>query len=251
MTTGDDKRYRVTLRVLRPHGETSTRSIEGATCAEVADAVAVVLALAIDAAPEGPETPDSADPHATSDDPPMEVAPTPAKPVTRRFVWDVSALTGVDFSSLPSPTSGLVFGAGVGFGAHRVELRASAWKPRRASIAGGVIGGDFWLAAGELRYCRGLSRGPVVVSPCLGFEAGVMPASGVGVVNASSIGRWLAPTAAMLGVWSARPGFGVALELDALAALSRDRFLIRGVGQVFRPPEASVRALLGLRVEIP
>jgi hypothetical protein len=255
---GASGRYRLRLSITRA-GVLKERQLDGETCAQVTDAAAVVLALAIDAEALPTEPPSPVDP------PPaalIEVAPRPAgqgrasaapAAPSLRARWDVAALAGVDSVSLPAPAAGLGLGVGLGLGADRIELRAMAWLPRRA-MPGSPFGADVALYAAGLRYCRWLFRGMLDLAPCGGLEAGALVASAVGggiAPMSSGLGRWLDPQLGLLGVFRPTPRFSVSLAADGLASIFRDQFVILGAGDVYRPPAATFRASLGVHVRLP
>jgi hypothetical protein len=253
--------YHLRLVITDREGGIRERRVDGATCAEVAGAAAVILALASDddapapAAPAPIPPPPITLPRSTSRSvasaPPV-IAPA-ALDVSSPRVWDVAVIGGVDFTSLPGPAPGFGVDVGLGVGANRLELRAMAWLPERATLPSrAAVGGDIALYAGALRYCRMLVQGRIDLGPCAGFEAGAFVASGVGVVTPTSAsGPWLAPELALLGAAHLDPRIALTIELDGLVVLARDRFLVTAAGQVFQPPPVTARAIVGLRVRFP
>jgi hypothetical protein len=246
--------YRLRLVITDRDGGIRERRVDGATCAEVAGAAAVILALASDDDAPPPVDPPSPpiEPPAPRRDPappPAEIAPATPPDLLPR-IWDLAALGGVDFASLPAPAPGFGVGVALGVGRNRFELRAMAWLPERATLTSlADVGGDVALYAGTLRYCRSLVHGTIDLAPCAGFEAGALVASGVGVATPTSgAGPWLAPELALAGTALLGRRFALALDLDGLAILARDRFVITRGGQVFQPPKGTARAVLGLRV---
>jgi hypothetical protein len=122
---------------------------------------------------------------------------------------------------------------------------------------------DVGLYAGALRFCRRLlraGRGASAAPPregsaaqsfelgaCAAFEAGGLRATASGLRhNGSGLGRWLAPESGLTAVGHLAPHFALSLEVDGLAPIVREHFLV-DTTLVYRPGFATVRGLLGLR----
>jgi hypothetical protein len=247
-------RYQLRLAITPRAGLPKERRLDGETCAQVTDAAAVVIALAVDAQPP----PEPALPAIETAPRPQQAKPAAsmvraASPASIRPAWEIAALGGVDFASLPGPAAGVGIDAAIELGAHRAELRAMAWLPRRATLADrSSVGGDFSLYAAGLRYCRWLVRRSFDIAPCGGLEAGALVASGVGVASpASGVGRWLAPQIGLLGMVRPTSRFAVSLAVDGLALVFRDWFAISSAGGVYRPPAATLRAVLAAHLRFP
>jgi hypothetical protein len=255
---GAPGRHRLRLSIALGSGAPRERRLAGGSCALVTSAAAVVLALAIDAeerparpAPEPPSAAPSIDEVL-----PAAPPPPPRQPegrAGRRRVWEIAAVEGIDFASLPAPAAGFGLRGALDLGADRVEIQALTWLSRRAGVPGsGSVGVDVSLHAAGLRYCRWLVGGALDLAPCAGIEGGVLRASGVGAASVSTgLGRWAAASLGLQGVLRPSPRFGVSLEVDGLALLARDRFTMLGAGTVYRPPPATIRGLLGLVVRFP
>ncbi len=167
--------------------------------------------------------------------------------------WEIAAIAGIDVPRCRRLPRASAWSAALDLGADRIELRATAWLPRRAMPAGPAsFGADVSLYAAGLCYCRWLFRGMFDLAPCGGFEAGALVVSAVGVAPLSSgPGRWLAPQLGLLGIFRPTPRFAVSLAADGLVSVFRDQFLIQGAGAVYRPPPATYRASLGVHVRLP
>jgi hypothetical protein len=190
-----------------------------------------------------------------------EPAPAPAPPVEKpaavveagpRVHPAVRASAGADFASLPALAPGADFALLVLFGANRVEIRGSAWVPQPAtatSMPG--AGGQISLLAAGLRYCRAFVQRTLELGGCGGLEAGALLARGYGVtMPVSGGGPWVAPGLGLLGLWNISPSFSLALALDGLVPVLRERFVLAGLGEIYRPPPVTGRALLGLEARL-
>lgn len=211
------------------------RRIEGVTCAEVADAAAVAIAIAITPAPPSLAV---ASPPASAPDRPRSAELRPALRVHG----------GVDFASLPSPSPGTMVSFVFLFGANRVEIHGSAWLPEEGTAATKpTAGGRLSLLAAGARYCRSFREGTLEIAGCGGLEAGALRGSGFGIaMPASGAAPWIAPGVGGLGLWNFSQHFALALALDGLVPVVRRDFTIEGLGTIHRPPPITARAFLGM-----
>lgn len=250
--------YRLRLSIRFGGGPARVRRIEGRSCALVTSAAAVVLALAMDAEPASDSRePGEPPPAAPFDDtllalPPATTPPRAALPALGGRVWEIAAVEAIDFASLPLPAVGLGLRGAVDLGADRIELQLATWLPRRAALqARPSVGADLALHAAGVRYCRWITRRTFDLAPCGGLEAGVLVGSGFGAAPTTGLGRWLAPQIGLVGVARPSPRFALSVEVDGLAMLARDRFTILGGGEVYRPPQATLRVALAAAVRFP
>ena len=228
-----------------PGTPANERRIEGKTCREVADAAAAIIALAL-VTPREPDTP----PPPIEKPKPQPVAAPPPPPERPIFGGAITAFGGVDFTALPSPTAGFgLIGALRFYERNRVELRAAGFLPQTEAVA--AAGADVSLFSGTLRYCRVLFGSVVSMTTCGGFEGGAMVASAFGFKeNDVGVGRWLAPELAVqLEVHPIR-ALGISLEVEGLAPIARDAFLIDET-RIYRSAPVDARCLLGLSFGAP
>jgi hypothetical protein len=247
--------WTVRIAITNP-GDTVARErrIEGATCAEVTDAAALAIAMAIVAPRPSPspaaEVPASQPPRAP--EPPRDApkAPTVRRPEQR---GGVRVLAGADFASLPAPTFGAEIAGSWLFGANRLEAFGSAWLPVQASSTMlATAGAHLSLFAGGARYCRMFLERALDVGACGGLEAGAIRGMSYGVTRpAPGVGGWVAPSVGLLGQWAFSRPFSLELRLDGLVPVLRESFQIGAVGEIYRPPPVSGRALLGVEAHFP
>lgn len=232
--TRDQSGVHVRLRI----GERE-RALEAPTCEAAAEAVAVVVALALDGTDTRPEDPA----------PPSKPAPPPASP--RAPVHLVGSITGgIDASSLPKPAAG----AGAGFEVQRgwlgIGLSLAAYLPTSGSAA----------ALPTLRTRVGLAEamatGCVMVpifadslrgGGCLGVGAGWLYGKSEGISEPKS-GSGFRPQGsfAARAVWSLAGPLALRLEAGGLLDPVRFPFRVTNVGDVYRPPFLAFRASIGL-----
>jgi hypothetical protein len=219
------------------------RRIHGPTCPEVADAAAVVVAVALaeGAAPPPPRVrvPIVVEPPADRPaEPPLPDGPA-LHPGLRLF-------GGADFASLPAPTFGVEVAAVLVFGANRLEARGALWLPETAETQA-MASAQISLDAAGARYCRTFLQSAIELGGCAGVEVGALRGISNGVRHpASGASPWVAPGLGLLGEWAFAPHLSLALGLDGLVPVVRKSFEVAGLGQLYRPPPVTARALFGL-----
>lgn len=255
----DGARYQVRLQIETAQGS-STRDIHSSSCRAVADASALVLALVIDPNARPPEPAPAPAPEKAPAPKPVQRRPPgrarplrpTLRPTPRPAPVSVHALAwvGADLGSLPALAPMFGAGAGVQVGAQRFELGAELWPERFGGVAGSATtGGEFSMLAGSLRTCRSLLSGKLELGPCGAVEVGRLHARGMGVDQPSQASKlW---TALVLGGelrWVPVQVLAVTLRLGAAFPLLRPRFVLTGIGPVYRPAVVAGRAALGLDV---
>lgn len=226
------------------------RTLEAESCAELADATALVAAIAIDpfaAAPKRDDEPPKPAPvpeQAIAS--PAPVAPIPPREETPAFdtFWSVGAAGGAGWSS---DVTGIVrlFG---GWERRRLGVRfgTDVWLPRRYEdgdpIARGV---SVTHALAHLRICFVPGWKTVAVPLCGGARAGVSVARAFGVQQGPARGSLASAALASVGVrWSpaqkTSPNLSLFFDAEPAAQLTRPRFHTTG-----RPPayEGNVLAI--------
>jgi hypothetical protein len=242
------------------------RTMQAASCAELTDAGALVLALAIDpmlserrvGATPTPPTPGAATstaaPDATAPPPPpppplLERPPlSPSEPSESerpaRFLLGARAV--VDFGSVAD----VAIGPGIGVALQWRVLEASldgVWLPTRRTLSTPGKGGDISLAAASLRGCYRPLRGTLEALGCAAFELGSLDGNGVGtVVRTHRSGLWAAPGAAVAGRLRLGSRFLLSLSAGALVPLEPIDFTLDNVGLVRRVPPLVARVEAGV-----
>jgi hypothetical protein len=247
-------------------GATRERALRADTCEELADAAALIIAMAVDPAavaarshadPEPPAAPPPATPRAIATPPAAVVASSTrpgssSRPGAERSVRGVTgAFVTLETSALPAVAPG--FGLSLGLLAEplRVELSGAYFLSQRADLGETGAGGDIALAIGGAHVCLSLLVRPVDLGPCLGLEAGALLGSGFGVSGArSDLSPWLAPQAGLRVAFAFTSHLGAGLRAGALVPLLRERFLL-GDLELYRPPPVTARVELGIEVRWP
>jgi hypothetical protein len=262
---------------VRTQTPTSTERVAGSTCDEVIDALALVLALAIDpeAASPTPPTPtkpartESAQP--TRAPPPIAVdarapsgprwslaaafragvtgAVTPVALPTLGASVEVAVATSV-FASAPSRRSGLRTSPSIIAPSVSAFLRHGAAHDLVAPLASTV---SFDWTSGGLQLCalRLTLNSLELRLPCVEGEAGVLRAVGGNLVTPGEASRAWVDVGASVGLrWTPFSPIFVLVDGGALFPLTRDRFHIDGPDVTVHdvPPAAGrVEGALGVR----
>ena len=228
------------------------RRFDGASCAEVLDAAALVLALAIDVAESAPEpTRDPAPARASASDSSFDPAPVRIsrravrpRSVAIRFragaLADVGTLPG---AALAATASGSVWRGGSG-----LAMSFAMFDPTAATVPGGsgevARVGLFTIGLGACHLIA-----PVTI--CAGGEAGRMTADAGGLADGEQAGAlWSAGSASgwidhRIG-GSARVYGGV----EALVAITRPRFVLDDDTSLHRPSPISARGVIGVQLDV-
>jgi hypothetical protein len=244
-----DAGWRVRLRTRR--GETTgEREIEASSCSGVAEATAVVLALAM------------VPPDVDEERPPVESVPASEAPrqsdvavARKEAAQDAHALAlgasvATDASTLPSAAIGGSLTAAWTPGRLRVELDARRWVSQSRSLASSASGATFTLTSLGGRGCWAALRGKSVdLAPCAGADLHLVSAPGYGAdSNYSPDGSWVSITGGGLGRLSLSSWLALRVRLEAVVPLARPTFVVRNEGSVHRPPSLGAAASVGLEL---
>lgn len=230
-------------------GRPGQRSIEAASCQDLADATALIIALMID--------PDAVAAHAT---PPKPIPATPsvqAGPVPAKQPRSVEYLVGIhaagSYGTLPSVDVGLGGGVGLAGRRWRAELRGTyGLRREQKAMAAAPAGayGLFGFTSATLAACFNLGREGSAFGPCADYELGVISARGFGVSESLPAQTlWSALGAGAYAAIRLGSHFSLPLHVDVLAPLRRTEFVFKNEpGRVFQAPAVGVR--IGLGVEL-
>ena len=224
-------------------GQPGERTLSAGTCADVADAAALVLAFAID--------PGAALRHrAPSPEPAKVTPPPPAAPVAPTPTWfGASASVRGDLGALPGLSVGASLGVSVQHGAWSGVLVGSGFGERAKPAAQRPsAGGEFSMWALAVAPCWSPAyREALRLRACLPLEVQRVHASGYGVDAPGEATR----SELLLGA-ELTPGLGLSSRLELIAplglavALRRPEFYLERIGSVFRASALQGRVGLGL-----
>jgi hypothetical protein len=241
-------RHRGHLEIVGPAGETATRDLVGDSCRDVASALALTVAVALDPQSRAPtnQANSSLEPSRASETAPL-VAPSPWSSVTPRPreqpARSSAALEGTDRSERPWAISLGIMGSAkwaavpsIGWGGGgwvEIEHRSTgalapsvrlAYQYNAARDALSGIDSSFDWVTARLEGCplRWHLVGDVVQArPCALFEAGLF--RGRGVVDHPQVTPgnlpWLAPGVLMRLAWSLTPRIAIDVDGGAIFPL--------------------------------
>ena len=149
------------------------RSFIGASCTDVAEAAALIVAMALD--------PTAAAARGESGAADARAGPSTDTPARLSAGLRLSA----DAGSLPEPSAGAALVFGLEHARLRAQLEAAAWLPQEARIGRDAeLGGRFGLFTGALRGCFDVllfAADALRAGPCLAFEAGLATGRGLDI----------------------------------------------------------------------
>ncbi|AKU98228.1 Autotransporter [Labilithrix luteola] len=270
------------LEVQEPDGTHQTRHVSSRTCAEVAKALALVVALIVD--PESMTAPDvepapapvppvepipEAQPEPAPPPPPPPppsppppkrrrtpvVAPPPPPPVILAAGLELGATSAIGPAMAPS--AGLLLDAEWRSGA--TPLRSRLVTPAlRASFDMATTSSDLPIGKQTYRWFAGTVRfcpihlpfaGAFRVAPCGAFQVGYHHGNTRGAPNPATHGDlWLAPVAEANLDWKLSRAMTLELEGGALFPLRQTRFFLAPNTTIFTVPNAGGLVRLSLRV---
>jgi hypothetical protein len=256
--------WSVTIKTASDAG-TSTRSMTGESCATLAQAAALYLALALESPGAVPATEST-----VSQPPPAPPSIAPVSetaPLTVRARRDLStgpaatvlshlslgASLRVDGATLPRPVIGGELSGAWRQGDFRFEAAGTYWRDQRALLSQGpTTGGDFAMVGAALRACAQHRGASLTIGPCVALNVDHVRGVGYGALEAAG-GSTTWPGGG-LGVIAAlrfaRWGQVRALA-DANVPFSRPRFIVVNSDGQHRPAVVSARFGIGLELAIP
>jgi hypothetical protein len=258
------RRWRLRLETLEQRGAgggeaatiRGTREIYGATCAELADAASVAIAVSVRsiAGQPGPTQGASPAPAMTPRPPPSAPVPAPqslsrSSEVTSAWRPAVALALATDTGALPSSTVGVGLEASVQRRSLRLALLAT-WFGSQEATRANHTGGTFQLAVGGARACFAPRRGRWTPLACGGFELGRLTGTGQGVARPETGQALWRAVRADVGMTAALNGNTALLLTGGVAVpLSRPAFVLDGSEPVYQPIRLALRLAAGLELE--
>jgi hypothetical protein len=238
--------YFAAIRSSQVSGSVRRLEVPGTTCAGLARATAVTLALLLDADAAGESAPPPPPPAPPPPPPPRETRPADAPAPPPRAPNHVTLAAGASalFVTLRPLAPAVTGEVGVEVGAWRARAGV-LWAPEQSLALGpGTVTAS--IRAGSARVCYAPWRsGGLRADVCTGAYFGAESASGQGYTRDDRRTRpWVAiPLEATLGGRDAYLGWE--LGAAALVSVVRQDFAIDNLGEAYRAP--LVGAMLSLR----
>lgn len=229
-------------------GTVRTREIPGASCREVVDAAAVVVAVGVDpiavqavlepvilrpqsaAPPPAPELPAPLPVAVAEPEPPSPSSPPSDKPRPRGHRVSLGAFVrgGLEAGAVSNPSGWL--GGGLQLGkrpakgevAVRHRFARDVAHPENASTGASVS-----LTVGRLAGCWTPRAGAVVFGACLGADVGMLRGEGYGLETPGTArGLWVAATPGVQAHWQANRTLRIGAVIDVPLSLVRPTLTI-------------------------
>ena len=250
------------LTITEPSGEESSRLVESENCEDLVEALALVVALAIDphASLQSPKPPPEPPPEPLPEpEPPPPPPAPPPQPPAEPVEWQAEVLVHAILAAglAPGPLPGARIGAGFGTtspGWLLPSVRVSVALTTERTFVEEAGSASFRWTALSLEACPlqvPLLPRVVSVRPCAVGEWGWVQATGAEIVDSRSVSaRWLAAGGlASLGV---SPGRLLRFEAraSAISPITRDRFFL-GTELAHRHPPFAWRTEIGFGVRFP
>jgi hypothetical protein len=254
-------RWRLHLEMLAPRAAgdgaaavRGSREIEGATCAELAGAASVAIAVSIrsiaDAA--APPEPSPRGAPILTTQPTLAVrAPTTTTEARRPpDPWHASVALALVTDSGALPNTGL--GGEIEGDIQRRSLRLAllaTWFGSQNAVAPENAGGSFQLGLGAALGCFAPRWGRWTALACGGFELGRLAGTGLGVARPETGSALWRAARADLGLTAAVSANTAFLLRGGLALpLSRPEFVFNGTDLVYRPSGLAGRLTAGFEL---
>lgn len=263
-------RWTVTLRTRRPEAS-GERVLEAASCTALADATAVILALALvppgeeavvpattttaaaDATPApapaanvnaGPQAPPQVSQDRPRSSPVRSLSKSsgpPALAIGGFFATDATTLPGVAIGG-----GGLLAWTP---GALRIEAHGSAFAGQSRTVDQSTAGARFTMTSLGAGACYRVLDGAIELSPCAGGSMHWVSAEGFGATaNYDASARWAAIDGGLLARAPLTSWLALRGRVDGLVPLGRPSFEVENEGVVHKPPPFGIRAALGVEL---
>ncbi len=250
------QKWRLHLETIDGKGTAGTptvrgnREIDGTTCAELAEAASVAIAVSVrsmEAANSAPAPPAAASP--VSPSPPPAIPAVIATPSSARPSWrpSITVALATDTGALPGTGPGVDLEGDLQRGALRLALLATWFAAQDANGAGGS-GGTFQLALGGALACYAPRFGRWTPLACGGAELGRLAGTGLVTRPETAAVFWRAARAEAGATAALGPNTAILLRAGVAVPLARPTFVVDSSDLVYRPSPVAVRVTAGFEL---
>jgi hypothetical protein len=248
-------KWRLQLETIGGQGSVPTvrgsREIDGTTCAELAEAASVAIAVSVrsmEAANTAPVSLAAAPPVSPSPPPAVPIAVVTTSPA--RPSWRPSVTLGLttDTGALPGASPGLDLEGALQHGPLRLVLLAT-WFAAQDEVGSGGASGTFQLALGGGLACYAPRWGRWTALACGGGELGRL--AGTGLVARPETGSvfWRAVRADAGATVALGTNTAILLRAGVVRPLARPDFVLDQSQLVYRPSPVAVRLTAGFELD--
>jgi len=243
---------------LHSHGQRSVRAYDAETCDALADATALIVALAAegqDPAPSGRASPESLAAERAGGGKAAVSAGAP--PVWTGSSTAVQVSATFDDGTMPySFAPGIELGAGRAWDASFWRLRLLGGASYYFTQTGGGGMNDGYLGTYRFvslaaRACATAVLGPFEVGPCVGGEFAYMHGDDVGGTNVGDSQYWLSPLGGMTAAVAVGPRLSLVARSEVVFPTTFRTFMGAspgGYNPVYTVPAHAIRVAAGLEV---
>jgi hypothetical protein len=247
LTVPDDDVLIVRAEVKPPQGELpwrveletdngrrrASRSVEAASCDELANATALVIAILIEPNVDHTEQVETAQPS----EPAPDAAETTERPVTAPSAtaaalrFSLGAFAGAVSGLVPAWSFGAGLEGGLAWKAVRWNVSAAYWLPAQQTVPDNEAqGARFQLVSGRTELCLVEPIERFSAGICSGAHLALLRAEGFGPGVQSSVQRaeFVSVSAGALLAWMVSDRLAVVVDVDALLPLGSRRFVFEG-----------------------
>ena len=270
---GEDALWHVDVHTV-VDGQLGERRVDGENCEAVAEAAALILAMAVDPDAVAVTAMKNVEPAAPAWDPhdrpePLRVGPLsalhltavplPVVPLAKRVVPStpvgtyLGPLVGMDVGTLPAVSPWVGGAVGLVRGESRLEARVGFLAEQTKELEHpSEAGGRFSLTAFGLWACHEVAGPAPSLDVCGGLETGILHAEGFGVTDPGEAApAWLSLTPSLVGRWPLNSWLSVRSNLSLGLPLRRPAFELEPYGDVHRASWLIGRMSIGPEIDFP
>jgi hypothetical protein len=254
--------FRVVLEV-NDAQRRSSRSLSADDCADLTEAAALAIALAVQAQEARPD-PAGATQAPAETSPVLGAArhagPGPAEQSLAEqqergrstgragLAWSLGVEAVLDTGALPAVAPGVGVAGRASFGAPSIEIHGAVFPLQSLDVSQREQV-EFGLMLVGARGCYRFFGSAPSAAACVGFEAGSFEASGDALLGSRRWRDiWLAPSAGVEGRQPLAAGWQLVLRGEAVMPLLRKQYVVNENDSVHAPAGVDLRLSLGLSV---